>query len=140
MRTHLSYPIFATKAKDNMVYVFFKEKDLKATSTSLLSKNVFKNVTLIDSQGNVFKIERAYKVKYLGLFGFSLLKKGGRQILVDFEFDSDVKTIELSEFKKEIINRIEIMKYFWQSAWDIDELKSKIMNCNTFVDIAYLIK
>lgn len=136
---NLSYPIFATKAKENMVYVFFKEKDLKATNTNLLSKNVFKNVTLIDSQGNVFKIKRAYKVKYIGLFGFSLLKKG-RQILVDFEFENEKATFELSEFKQFIIQKIENNKSYWNVSWDIDELKSKIMNCNSFVDVAYLIK
>lgn len=135
----LSYPIFATKAKENMVYVFFKEKDLKATNTNLLSKNVFKNVTLIDSQGNVFKIKRAYKVKYIGLFGFSLLKKG-RQILVDFEFENDKATFELPEFKQFIIQKIENNKSYWNASWDIDELKSKIMNCNSFADVAYLIK
>jgi hypothetical protein len=135
----LSYPIFATKAKENMVYVFFKEKDLKATNTNLLSKNVFKNVTLIDSQGNVFKIKRAYKVKYIGLFGFSLLKKG-RQILVDFEFENDKATFELPEFKQFIIQKIENNKSYWNASWDIDELKSKIMNCNSFADVASLIK
>jgi hypothetical protein len=140
MNEELKFPVFAFQKNDNMVYVFYKERDLKSTSTRFLSRNGFVGDTLIDSTGSIYKIKRAFQVKYLGLFGFSLLKKGGRQILVDFEFDSDVKTIELSEFKHEIIIRIEKKKSFWQSAWDIDELKSKIMNCNSFVDVAFLMK
>lgn len=122
-----------------MVYVFFNERTLKSTNTEILDKIGYKGITLIDSQGNVFKIKKAYKVKYIGLFGFSLLKKG-RQILVDFEFENDKSTFELPEFKQFITQKVENNKKYWNSSWDIDELKSKIMNCNSFVDVAYLIK
>jgi|LSQX01.3.fsa_nt_gb hypothetical protein len=139
MNTKLQFPVFAFQKNDNMIYTFFKERELKSTSTIILKTFDYKNVTLIDSNGNIYKIKQAYKLKYLGLFGFSLIKKG-RQILVDYEFDSDIKTTTLSEFKDEIITRIEKKKSFWQSAWDIDELKLKILHCNSFEEIANLIK
>jgi hypothetical protein len=140
MNIGLKFPVFAFQKNNNMIYVFYEERNLKSTSTRFLNRNGFVGDTLIDSTGSIYKIKRAYQVKYLGLFGFSLLKKGGRQILVDFEFDSDVKTITLSEFKDEIITRIEKKKSFWQSAWNIDELKEKIMNSNSFEEIANLVK
>lgn len=140
MNRELKFPVFAFQKNDNMVYVFFKDRDLKSTSTRFLRRNGFLGDTLIDSTGSIYKIKNAFQVKYLGLFGFSLLKKGGRQILVDFEFDPDIKTITLSEFKDEVITRIEKKKSFWQSAWDIDELKGKIMNSNSFREIANLVK
>jgi hypothetical protein len=124
MNTNLMFPVFAFQKNDNMIYTFFKERELKSTSTRILKTFDYKKVTLIDSTGNIYKVKRAYQVKYIGLFGFSLIKKG-RQILIDFEFDSDVKAITLAEFKDEIITRIEKKKSFWQSAWDIDELKKK---------------
>jgi len=139
MNRKLKFPVFAFQKNDNMVYVFFKDQDLKSTSTRFLRRNGFVGDTLIDSTGSIYEVKRAYQVKYLGLFGFSLIKKG-RQILVDFEFDSDIKTITLSEFKDEIITRIEKKKSFWQSAWDIDELKEKIINSNSFREIANLVK
>lgn len=139
MKIELKFPVFAFQKNDNMIYTFFKERELKSTNTRIIQTFDYKNITIVDSDGNMFKINKAYKLKYIGLFGFSLIKKG-RQILVDYEFDSDVRIIELSDFKADIIKRIEKKKSFWQSAWDIDELKSKIMNCNSFVDVAYLIK
>ena len=137
MKKELIFPVFAFQKNDNMVYVFFNERTLTSTNTIILDKIGYKGITLVDSQGNVFKIKRAYKVKYIGLFGFSLLKKG-RQILVDFEFENDKATFELPEFKQFIIQKIE--KSYWSASWDIDELKSKIMNCDSFADVAYLIK
>lgn len=139
MNRKLNLPVFAFQKNDNMVYVFFNEHTLKSTNTEILDKIGFKGITLIDSHGNVFTIKKAYKVKYIGLFGFNLLKKG-RQILVDFEFENDKSTFELPEFKQFITQKIENNKKYWNSSWDIDELKSKIMNCNSFVDVAYLIK
>lgn len=139
MNKELIFPVFAFQKNDNMVYVFFNERTIKSTNTVILDKIGYKGITLIDSQGNVFKIKRAYKVKYIGLFGFSLLKKG-RQILVDFEFENDKVTFELPDFKQFIIQKIENNKSYWNASWDIDELKSKIMNCSSFADVAYLIK
>jgi len=133
------FPVFAFQKNDHMVYVFFNERNLKSTNTEILDKIGYKGITLIDSNGNVFKIKRAYKVKFIGLFGFSLLKKG-RQILVDFEFENEKTTFELSEFKQFIIQKIENNRSCWNASWDIDELKDKIMNCKSFEGIASLIK
>lgn len=135
----LNFPVFAFQKNDNMIYVFFDERKLKSTNIEILRDVNYKGIKLIDSNGNVYIIDKAYKVKYVGFYGFSFLKKG-RQILVDFEFDSNVKTIELPDFKNEILSRIDKMKYIWESAWDIEDLKSRIMNSNSFEEIASLIK
>ncbi len=62
----MKYPVFALKEKDNMIYVFFNEKDLKNTSTDLLKKNIFKDVNLKDASGEVFKIKNTIKIKDVG--------------------------------------------------------------------------
>lgn len=136
---NIKYPVFALSEKDNLVYVFFKEKDLKTTNTALFKKNIFKNVILIDSSGNIYKIRKTYKVGYIGILGISLLKKG-RQILVDFEFENDVMSIKIEDFKQDLIQKIEKNKGFWRSAWNINELKEGIINCNSFEEIADFIK
>ena len=122
-----------------MIYVFFEDKDLKSTSVQFLNQNGFVGDTLIDLKGNIFKIKKAFKVKYIGLLGFSLLKKG-RQILVDFEFDSEIKTISLSEFKKDIIERIKINKSYWEASWNIEDLIENINNSTSFESIAQFLK
>lgn len=135
----MKYPVFALKEKDNLIYVFFKEKDLKTTNTDLLRKNIFKNVTLIDASGKVYKIKNAFKIKDASFFGFSLLKKG-RQVLIDFEFEEESTNVSISQFKQDIKDKIDRNKNFWQSAWDISELKEKINKSTSFREIADLIK
>jgi hypothetical protein len=139
MKVKLNYPVIVLPKKDNMVYVYFNDKDLKSTSEDLLKKIDYINLEVIDSLGYKYKINRAFKVKYLGLWGFNPLLKG-RQILIDFEYDSEVQRILLEGFKEEIIKRLEKKKKFWETGWDIQELKKKVYYSPTFSTIAELLK
>ncbi len=139
MIQELKFPVFAFQKNDKMIYVFLNNRDLKTTNTSILKEKGYNDITLIDSRSNVFKIKKAFKVKYTGLLGFSLLKKG-RQILVDFEFDSEIKTISLLEFKKDIIDRIKQKKSYWEASWDIEDLIDYINNSTSFESIAQYLK
>ena len=135
----LQYPVFAFQKNDNMIYVFFNEKDLKSTNTEIFEKLNYKDTVHIDSLGNKYKIDKAFKVKNLGLFGFNPLLKG-KQILIDFEYNPEIEHINLNDFKKDILVRIDKTKKIWQSAWDIEELKNTIENSLSFEDIAKLLK
>lgn len=139
MQVELKYPIIVLPKKSNMVYVYFKEKDLKSTSEELLRKLDYPNLDLIDASGCKYKIKRAFKVKYLGLWGFNPLLKG-RQILVDFEYEPEVEQLFLSDFKNDIIHRVDRTKRIWQSGWDINELKEAVTNSSSFEEIANLLK
>ncbi len=139
MRIDLKYPVFVFWKNDNMVYVFFNERDLKSTNTQIFNTFNYKNVVHIDSLGNEYKIEKTLKVKYLGLWGFNPILKG-RQILIDFEYSPEIKTIQLSDFKNEVIHRIDKTKKIWQSGWDINELKELIKSSSSFQEIANLLK
>ena len=122
-----------------MIYVFFNERELKSTSTEIFKTFNYKNMVHIDSLGNEYKIFKVFKVKYLGLWGFNPLLKG-RQILIDFEYFSEVKALKLSDFKKNIIGRVEKTKSIWQSGWDVNELKEIIASSSSFIEIANLLK
>lgn len=135
----MKYPVFAFQENDNMIYVYFKEHNLKSTSIEILESLGFSGITIVDSNGIIYKIKRAKKIKYIGLYGFSLFKKG-RQILVDFEFEDKKSSIELDKFKKDILEKIETNKKFWQSTWDnISESEEKIKKSTSFEDIARLL-
>lgn len=138
MQTKLNYPVFVFKKEDNMIYVFFKERELKSTNDYFLSKDGFIGNAIIDSTGNKYKINKVVKVKYLGLWGFNPLLKG-RQILVDFEYIPEVKKVSLSDFKMDVIHRIDKTKRIWQSGWEIDELKEAVMNSLSFKEVASLL-
>ncbi|GAB3936073.1 hypothetical protein [Mucilaginibacter myungsuensis] len=139
MKVDLNYPIVLFRKNDNMIYVFFNDKDFKSTNEELLKKIDHKDLEVIDSSGLKYKIDRAYKVKYLGLWGFSLLLKG-RQILIDYDFNTIVEQLSLENFKAEIIKRLEKKKGFWSSAWSLKELKQVIANCSSFAEIMSLLK
>ncbi len=135
----LQYPVFAFQKGDDMIYVFFNDKDLKSTNTEIFEKLNYTDTVHIDSLGNKYKVDKAFKVKNLGLFGFNLLLKG-KQILIDFEYEPEIRQITLNNFKKDILIRIDKTKKIWQSAWDIEELKNAIENSLSFKDIAELLK
>lgn len=139
MEPDLKYPVFVFQKYNDMIYVFFNERDLKSTNTEIFKSFNYKNVVHVDSLGNEYKIYKAFKVKYLGLCGFNPLLKG-RQILIDFEYSGDVKSLDLSDFKENIIVRVEKTKRIWQTGWDINELKEKIANSSSFMEIATLLK
>lgn len=139
MEPDLKYPVFVFQKYNDMIYVFFNERDLKSTNTEIFKSFNYKNVVHVDSLGNEYQIYKAFKVKYLGLCGFNPLLKG-RQILIDFEYSGDVKSLDLSDFKENIIVRVEKTKRIWQTGWDINELKEKIANSSSFMEIATLLK
>lgn len=139
MQAELKYPVIVHPRKDNMVYVYFTEKEFKSTSEELLQKLDYKNLDLIDASGHKYKIKRAFKVKYLGLWGFNPLFKG-RQILIDFEYEPKVEQVLLSDFKEKIIYRVERTKQVWQSGWDLDELKEAVTKSSSIRDIVDFLK
>jgi len=139
MKVELSYPIIVLSKNDNMVYVYFKERDFNSTSEDLLKKIDYTNLEVIDSLGHNYKIKRAYKVKYLGLWGYNPLLKG-RQILIDFEYDSEVQVVSLESFKEEIIKKLEEKKKFWEASYDLQELKQSVYQSQSFSMIAQLLK
>ncbi|WP_207534481.1 hypothetical protein [Desertivirga arenae] len=96
-------------------------------------------IQLVDRLGHKYKINKAFKVKYLGLWGLNPLLKG-RQILIDFEYDPEIQSVSLDDFKEEIIKRLEKKKRFWETSWNVEELKQKVFNSPTFSGIAELLK
>ena len=92
MIIELNYPVFAFLKGDNMIYVFFDELSLKSTNTQILKTLKYEDICHVDSLGNKYKIDSAFKVKYLGLWGFNLLLKG-RQILIDFDYKPSIDSI-----------------------------------------------
>ena len=139
MERELSFPVIVISNNDYRIFVYFSEKNLKATSKELLRKLDYTNLEIIDSLGNKFKIKRAFKVKYLGLWGYNPFLKG-RQILIDFQYMPDAPIISLEDLKIDLIRRVEANRTLWQTGWDIKELVAAIYRCETFDSVAKLLK
>ena len=138
-------PGFAFIPDDDMIYVFFKDTDIRRTTIDGL-KNGYNGWVLVDSEGKVFRIKRAFFVKYLGFYGWNPMvnlnpfSKGDRKISVDFEYESEIKKISLKALKTEVVTRINKRKEIWESAWEMKELQQEINNCNSFEEMAELLK
>jgi len=139
MEPKLNYPVFVLPKKSDMIFVFFKEVDLKSTTTEFLDKGGFVGDIIVDAFGNKYEIEKAYFKKYRGLLGYNPLLKG-RQILVDFHFAMELHPIALDEFKRIVHDRINKNKRLWLSSWNIDELQAAIANSISFEEISHLLK
>lgn len=139
MELRLNYPILLLSTKDSKIYVFTREKDFKSTNEDLFNTINYKNYYIIDKSGLKYKIKNAYKVKNLGFFGFNPFKQG-KQILIDFEFSTEIEKLHLDSIKKELIQRVDQDKDYWNSSWDIEELNSRILNSKNLDMIILLLK
>ena len=139
MKIDLEYPIIIIRNYDKMVYVYNDNKTFKSTSEDLLKKIDYTKLDIIDSLGYQYKIDKVFKVKYAGFWGFNPFLKG-RQIVIDFEFNQEIRKVALDDFKGKIIERIDNNKNFWEIAWDIKELKQQLHLCSTFSEIAKLLR
>ncbi len=133
------YPVIVLPKHDDMVYVYFTERQLKSTTEQLLPTLNNAEMRILDASRQCRKINRVYKVKYLGLWGYNPLLKG-RQILVDFEYEPETERVVLTNVIKEIVYRVEKTRHIWESGWDIEVLKRAISNSSSIDEIANLLK
>lgn len=118
-----SIPGIAFKAGDDMIYAYADGTALKKAHMSALKHEYYNKYTLIDAKGNVFRIKRAFRVKYRGFFGYDPLvninpfHKGSRAIWVDFEFEPEVTHISIAEIKNELIRRVRRKQRFWKESY-----------------------
>jgi len=138
MKAELKYPIFSFVKNDNMVYVFYRDKDNKTTNIEIFKKYKFKGIVIIDSSGMKYIIKRAYKTKWLGISGY-FTGMQGRVFLVDFEYEDEIEQISLDELKEMILNRYPKSRWF-HSAWvDVNEFKEEMDKCTTFEELARVV-
>lgn len=138
MEAKLKYPVFVFLKKDNMVYVDYRDKDMKATNTEIFNTTNFKGRIIIDSSGTKYVTRKAYQTGYLGIKGFSLFMVG-KAISFEYDYENEVVKISLEELKEMIINRYPKSRWFY-SAWvDVEEFKEEMDKCTTFEELARVV-
>jgi hypothetical protein len=139
----IKFPILSFKKKDKFLYYFEKEKEFLTTTELILKQKVFEGLTIVDSDGFVYKFKHAKKIGYVGFFGINPLLKGwwkDREIKIEMEFEPNVEKIELSALKQIALEKVEKSKQFWKEAWSIKELKNAINEAKTFEELITLFK
>lgn len=113
----MTFPIILIFKDDPEVYATSDESMLKKASLDLIDK--YKEASIIDSSGVLYKIKRAYKVNWATmLWGYHPFFKG-RIAKIEFELESEC-SISPNDFRDIILEKIN-EKYFTHLYFDIEK-------------------
>ncbi|GAB4034630.1 hypothetical protein [Spirosoma jeollabukense] len=100
------FPVISFYEGRSMIYYFDSKKEFHYTSEEILKKGLFKNVQLIDSNGQGHKIQAVEKTGYRGLWGFHPLLKG-TSIKVKYTLEK-TKQYAFEEIKQFIFEKLNV--------------------------------
>ncbi len=107
----LTFPVLALKEADKRIYAFSDKNKLTRTSIELLNKNIFRDTSIIDSNGGKFSIVKIIKKSWGTPFGgYSPFWKG-RLINIDFELKLEGK-VSIDDLKKDLLEKIKENKLY----------------------------
>lgn len=110
----------------------------QVTTVAGLNNGIYKNITVIDSSGKVFKVKNARKLHGVGIFGgYNIFLN--QKIKVCIEFESETGDLSLDDFKDKIWEQIKKEEHFWSSAWNMNELKAEIDKAEKYEDVMELL-
>lgn len=133
---HLHFPIFYFAKSKKGVYIFTKKSELTARAVDFFNPNEFLGDIIVDSLGKQYEIKAAHENGWSFFFGFHPLWQG-RHIKVEYQLTEVNEGLDLSIFKKDLLNRINLRN--WGAAYSPNELKALIERCSTFEELARLL-
>lgn len=124
----MKYPLIHIFNNDKNIYAQTKGPAL--ASIDLL--HTFDNSVILDSNGVMHTVKRAYKTGWRYFFGYHPLMKG-RTAKIGYEV-SESKQLSLSEFKQAVMERLNsgVGNAFWYKEKDIPLLISQIKEKESF--------
>lgn len=127
----MKYPIIQVFNNDKNIYAQIKSPAL--ASVDLLS--TFANSVILDSDGNMYKVKKAYKTAWAYLLGYHPLMKG-RTAKIAYEF-SEIRKLSLDEFKQFVIDKLNlgVKNDFWYKEKDIPTLVGQIKEKESFESV-----
>jgi len=97
MANNLKYPVFVFRKKDNMVYVFYDDKQMKTTNIEIFKKTHFEGRTIVDSPGMKYTVISSHITRYWG-FWEGLFQKG-RTVSFEYDYKDAGIPVTLNELK-----------------------------------------
>jgi Neuraminidase (sialidase) len=120
-----------------MVYVYYNDRQMKATNTEIFETTSFGNIILIDSSGMKYVTKGAFITRYWG-FLEGLFRMKGKVVSFEFEYKDAGTPITLDELKAMIMERYPKSRWF-RSAWsNVAEFQEEMDKCDTFKQVALL--
>ena len=119
------------------ILIYQTQDELTTCGVKELKDGLYKNMIIVDSNENGYKLKDSSRIKYVGPFwGFRLFYS--RQITVELIFESGPFHVSLEKLKELICDAIDKGPEFWSSAGDIDELKAETRKANTFHEVIHM--
>lgn len=137
----LKYPIVMLIKKEfyPYVYTFDERENMHKSSVDIVNSERVKGMKIIDSEGFIYKVKNIHIVRYLGLWGFTLRYRG-RSVYVDYEYEKNIDSISLEDFRDEIIKRVRRASFLWEESYgSLKELLDLINQARSYEEIMMLI-
>ena len=126
----IKYPILTMRDGDKNIYSTPKNFDIASVGGEKFYKKLN---TVIDSQGNVFRL-KSYKVKGNAKLIYCLMYFQ-RMIEVDVQFEDLVEKVTLLELKDKIFANVSSNSKHWLVLDTLEGMKSRIYNSGSFEEL-----
>lgn len=109
----LKYPVFIFNPMGNTIennklqYVVLEKKKNIKVRESLIESSFFQGKRLIDSNGDIYEIERMHIVDDRPIFNLIFHRHGERWFYVEFEYKTEKKHISFDDFKSTLVNMLD---------------------------------
>lgn len=132
----IKFPIICFYEKESFFQIVNSDDELTTTTSSGLKNQLFKNLTIIDSLGYVFKIKNAKKLNGVGiLWGYNIFLN--QKIKIELFFENNVTQISLVDLQKRIIKLLKDDKEFWESGGNYHTLLKTVSHQSSIYDLIF---
>ena len=111
---------------------------LTSCSKQALKNGYYKNLKIVDSNGNLFVVNNATKIKNIGPFwGYNIFL--GQRIQVELEFNNDIKILTLNELKRMVSGTFKKGRDFWDSGGNYFQLQKIVYSAESIPSLIHKI-
>jgi hypothetical protein len=133
----MEFPIL-TLSRPSIIEVIKNENDLTICNAKALKNGYYANLRIVDTASYLYIVESAKKVGVIGPFaGFDIFLN--QKIRVELLITQSPSKISLDELRKMVFDSFENW-HGWSTRGDFDELKEKIENAKSVVEVIEYLK
>ncbi|MBO9617218.1 MAG: hypothetical protein J7619_31320 [Dyadobacter sp.] len=107
---------------------------LTRTTSAGLANGLFKNLQIIDSDGTLYFVTAATKVKGIGPFwGYTIFLN--QNIRLNLVLSTETRELKLPEMKAKVISAINKKRDFWSSGGNVSKIRSLVNDAASIEDL-----
>lgn len=120
--------------RDENIHFARNEDDIVICNNDYWKEGNYKNLEIIDIEGNLYKVVDAYKIKNKGVFwGYNLFLN--KKIIVELDLEKHISKIDEQVFKDRVGDSLLLNEEFWGASDDFDEKINFVKETNSVGEI-----